>query len=85
MQPTAPVEAFLGQFITSRLDRSPEAIKGRLLHWVERANNPASYSPDKSPKSIQAIRRKALQNVRRTVDRYPAIAAQLSREREVTR
>jgi len=62
--------------------KSPQAVKARILHWVDVANHPEKYVPDpNNPYAIAAKRRTARQNARKLIQRHPELAAQLKAER----
>lgn len=79
------VTDFLRRFLKPPIEKTPQAIKDKLLHWVEVANNPQDYAHDSSDaRSVANLRRKARQNIRRIAIRHPEIASLMVREHEAT-
>jgi hypothetical protein len=74
------VQDLIDKFLTPPKGNSPEAIRAKLLYWVERANHPEKHSQDNSKFAIADVRRKARQNARRIITRYPEVAFQLAKE-----
>lgn len=78
---TNTTDNLLNIFLTPPSGKSPEAIRERLMYWIERANHPERYTyGDTSPLALINVRRKARQNLKRTVEQYPKAAAQYAAE-----
>jgi hypothetical protein len=81
-------DEFIRLFLNPPPGKSPADIHERLWHWINVANRPelklpSDTKPEDEKRVLADLRRKALQNVRRTAAKYPEIAKQLIQEREV--
>lgn len=75
------VQEFMNKFLTRRQRKAAEAVRERLLFWIQRANSPEHYAGDDAPRFLIAeLRRKARQNVRRIISQHPEIAEQIAAE-----
>lgn len=76
---TDSIQDFLTKYIAAPKGKKPDAIRERLLHWIDRANNPEkNTNGDPSKFAVADVRRKARQNVRRIVCQHPGVAAQVA-------
>ena len=72
------VQQIIDTFLVPAPGRSTEAIKSRILDWIEKANNPSKFAPpNASAEGIAEIHRKARQNVRRLAAKHPEVAAEI--------
>ena len=72
----------IASFLIPPNGKSPEAIKARILHWVDVANHPERHVLDPSNAYAIAVKRRtARQNARKLIDRHPEVALQIKSER----
>ena len=74
------VKNLINVFLQPPSGKTPTAIRERLTYWIERANHPDLYTEDKSKLAVNDLRRRAKQNLKRTIERYPEVATQFARD-----
>lgn len=75
------IQTFIEKFLIPTPGKSPQAIKDRILHWVEVANHPEKFTSTQDIHAIAAKRKNARQCVKDLAARHPDIIAVLSAER----
>ena len=54
------IQTFIEKFLIPTPGKSPQAIKDRILHWVEVANHPEKFTSTQDIHAIAAKRKNAL-------------------------
>lgn len=78
---TYTVTEFLNEFLFPPKGHAPVDIKAKIEHWLEVANHPELFVTDGNAYEAAYKRRLALNNLRRLIQRHPAIAQQIHEER----